>query len=200
MKSFFKNVKDKTGELLFDVVTDIPASVMPQSINPESHCKLLTKRAALKAAATSAALSVPGGFAGILTALPDIATIWKIQAQLVSDIAANYGKYAELNRETMVWCLFRHSATQLLRDTFLRTGTRVITQKTSVTVLQNILKQIGIQQSSKLLGKTFTRAVPLIGASVSGAYAFYDTYEVGKTAQTYFKALSDQKLLPTTET
>lgn len=189
-----KHLKEASGRLLFDIVTDIPESSVKPAADPEDRTRQLINKAMLKAAGVSATLSVPGGFAGVLTALPDLATIWKIQSQLVADIAAAYGKIALLNREAMVWCLFRHSAAQLLRDTLVRTGSRMITQKVSLTVLQNILKKIGVQQSSKLIGKTAARAVPLLGAVASGAYAAYDTREVGKTAVTYFKALAAEKV------
>ncbi len=195
MKDAIEHAKNATGRLLFDIVTDIPETKLQPAENPGDRVKTLINKACLKSATVSATLSVPGGFASVITALPDLATIWKIQSQLVADIAATYGKVAFLNREAMVWCLFRHSAAQLLRDTLVRTGTRFITQKISLTALQVLLKKIGIQQASKLIGKTAAKAVPLLGAVVSGAYAAYDTREVGKTAETYFKALCNESPL-----
>ena len=65
-------------------------------------------------------------------------------------------------------------------------------QKLSATAIKAIHAKIGASISSKLLGKTLLRAIPAIGALGNGAYAFYDTLEVGKTAAAYFRALSDQ--------
>jgi hypothetical protein len=48
------------------------------------------------------------GQLGLLTVLPDLVAMWRIQSQLVSDIAAVYGKTANLGREHMLWCLFKH--------------------------------------------------------------------------------------------
>ena len=92
----------------------------------------------------------------------------------------------------MVWCLFRHSAASLLRDLAVRTGSRIAVQKLSTTALRKIVEKIGIKISSTFLSKTLLRAIPAIGAVGNGAYAYYDTTEVGKTAITYFKALVDQ--------
>ena len=147
----------------------------------------------------SATLSVPAGVTGVLTSIPDIAAIWRIQAQLVSDIAATYGKFAQLSREAMVWCLFRHSAAQLVRDIAVRTGSRIVVQKLSLAALEVLLKKIGLKISTKLLGKIALRAIPAIGAIGNGAYSFYDTYEVGKTAAAYFKALADNPEEPVVE-
>ena len=72
-------------------------------------------------------------------------------------------------------------------------------QKLSATAIKAILAKIGASISSKLLGKTLLRAIPAIGALGNGAYAFYDTLEVGKTAAAYFRALSDQDGKPCDE-
>ena len=93
----------------------------------------------------------------------------------------------------MVWCLFRHSAAQLLRDVAVRTGSRVVVQKLSTTALKKVIEKIGLKISSTFLSKSLLRAIPAIGAIGNGAYAYYDTTEVGKTAAAYFKALADQE-------
>lgn len=183
-------LRDKVADILFDLITDIPESLHGQNPDPDEKVQHLIRQAAFKASTVSATLSIPAGITGIITAIPDIAAVWRIQAQLVSDIAASYGKIAMLSREAMVWCLFRHSAASLLRDVAVRTGSRVIIQKVSAGVLKKILQKIGGKVSKKLLGKVALRAVPAIGAIGNGAYTYYDTVEVGKTASTYFKALN----------
>lgn len=186
-------LKDKFSKLLFELITEIPESLYIETDNPDEKVKKLTQQAGLKAAAVSATLSIPAGFTGVLTSIPDIAAVWRIQAQLVSDIAATYGKVALLSREAMVWCLFRHSAASLLRDLAVRTGSRIVVQKLSFTALEKILQKIGLKVSTKMLGRVAIRAIPAIGAIGNGAYTYYDTNEVGKTAAAYFKALSDQE-------
>ena len=185
-------IKEKTGKILFDLVTTIPESLMCPTEAPEKKIQKLIQKSSVKTAILSATLAIPAGSVGILTIIPDLTAIWRIQAQLVADIAATYGQIAVLSREAMVWCLFRHTASQLVRDIAVRTGSRLIMQKVSVSALRALLQKIGIQASSKLLGRALFRAIPALGAIGSGAYAYYDTQEVGKTAVAYFKALSDQ--------
>jgi len=184
-------LKDKFSKLLFELITEIPDSLYTPTNNPDERVKRLTQQAGIKAAAVSATLSIPAGLTGVLTSIPDIAAVWRIQAQLVSDIAATYGKVALLSREAMVWCLFRHSAASLLRDLAVRTGSRLVVQKLSFAALEKILQKIGLKISTKMLSRVAIRAIPAIGAIGNGAYTFYDTNEVGKTAAAYFKALSD---------
>lgn len=191
--------KEKASNILFDLITDIPESLHIPIANPDEKVVRLTRQAALKAAMVSTTLSVPAGITGIITALPDIAAVWRIQAQLVADIAATHGKIAMLSREAMVWCLFRHSAAQLLRDLIVRTGSRIMVQKISTTALRALLQKIGIKISTTLASKTLIRAIPAIGAVGNGAYTYYDTREVGKTAAAYFRALADVNAEPPKE-
>ena len=186
-----EKIKEKLSALLFELITDIPESLHSPTENSDEKIKKLIRQAAVKASLVSATLSVPAGVTGVLTSIPDIAAIWRIQAQLVSDIAATYGKFAMLSREAMVWCLFRHSAAQLVRDIAVRTGSRIVVQKVSFAVLETLLKKIGLKVSTKFLGRAALRAIPAIGALGNGAYSFYDTTEVGKTAAAYFKALAE---------
>ena len=178
-----EKIKEKLSALLFELITDIPESLHSPTENSDEKIKKLIRQAAVKASLVSATLSVPAGVTGVLTSVPDIAAIWRIQAQLVSDIAATYGKFAQLSREAMVWCLFRHSAAQLVRDIAVRTGSRIVVQKVSFAVLEKLLKKIGVKVSTKFLGRAALRAIPAIGALGNGAYSFYDTTEVGKTAE-----------------
>ena len=194
-----EKIKEKLSTLLFELITDIPESLHSPTGNSDEKIKKLIRQAAVKASLVSATLSVPAGVTGVLTSVPDIAAIWRIQAQLVSDIAATYGKFAQLSREAMVWCLFRHSAAQLVRDIAVRTGSRIVVQKVSFAVLEALLKKIGVKVSTKFLGRAALRAIPAIGALGNGAYSFYDTTEVGKTAAAYFKALADNPEEPAVE-
>ena len=194
-----EKIKEKLSSLLFELITDIPESLHSPTENSDEKIKKLIRQAAVKASMVSATLSVPAGVTGVLTSIPDIAAIWRIQAQLVSDIAATYGKFAQLSREAMVWCLFRHSAAQLVRDIAVRTGSRIVVQKVSFAVLEALLKKIGVKVSTKFLGRAALRAIPAIGAIGNGAYSFYDTTEVGKTAAAYFKALADNPEEPVVE-
>ena len=193
-KETLKKISEKASGLLFELITDIPGSLYTPIQKPDEKARLLTQRAAWKSATVSTSLSIPAGFTGVLTAIPDIAAIWKIQTQLVADIAASYGKLALLSREAMIWCLFRHSAAQLLRDIAVRTGSRIVVQKLSSAAIKALLAKVGAKVSSKLLGKTLLRAIPAVGALGNGIYAYMDTCEVGKTAAAYFRALSDNEV------
>ena len=76
----------------------------------------------------------------MLTVLPDLYLIWKVQRQMVADIFALHGRAAELTRAHMLYCLFRHMASHVARDVVVRAGQRVIVQQLSAGAIASLLK------------------------------------------------------------
>ncbi|MEO8778245.1 MAG: hypothetical protein ABI389_06190, partial [Rhodanobacter sp.] len=72
---------------ILDFVSEVPASKLSDSADPASASRKLASRAAQRAALTAGSLALPPGPLGWLTLLPELVAIWKIQAQMVSDIA-----------------------------------------------------------------------------------------------------------------
>jgi hypothetical protein len=114
--------------------------------------------------------------------LPEIYAVWKIQAQMVSDIAAVYGHEATLNREHMLYCLFRHTSAQLFRDLVMRVGERYLVRKVPIRSLYSIANKIGLKITQRSLGRAVSRVIPIAGALGVGAYTWYDTRQVARTA------------------
>ena len=102
---------------------------------------------------------------------------------MVADIFALYGRTAELSRTHMLYCLFRHAASQVMRDFAVRTGQRVIVQQLSGGALKGAIAKIGVSVSKRAAGTAAGRWVPLAGAAAVGAYAYWDTLQVAKTAR-----------------
>ena len=165
-----------------DLATGIPPSSEPLSAKPKERAREIVRVAGLKAGAMSAGFALPPGPMGMLTVIPDLLKVWQIQQQMVADVAACFGKSVQLNRQMMVYCLFRHGAAMLLRDVVARVGQRIIVKQSSLRVMQNILRRIGVQVTQKAVGKTLSRWVPIVGPIVIGGYSLIDTRNVGKTA------------------
>lgn len=166
---------------ILDFVSHIPASQVRDSAQPEAEARRLASRAAQRAALTAGSLALPPGPLGWLTVLPELLAIWKIQAQLVSDIAAAYGRHAELGREQMLWCLFRHTTAQAFRDVAVRMGDRLLFRRLSYGAIERIARQVGVKLGRRALGEGLSRWMPVIGALGVGAYAYYDTGQVAAT-------------------
>jgi hypothetical protein len=177
----------RIAEAILDFVSQVPDSKVGNSQDPAGEARRLANRAAQRAALTAGSLALPPGPLGWLTLLPELIAIWRIQAQMVSDIAAAYGRHATLGREQMMWCLFRHTAAQAFRDLVVRMGDRLVFRRMSWGVAQRVAKQVGVKLTQRTLSKGVSRWLPVIGALGVGAYAYYDTGQVAATAIDMFE-------------
>lgn len=170
------------AESLSGLIRRVPTSPEAPAGDPKSRSLRIAKTAARRASGVSTALSLPPGPLGMLTVLPDLLSVWRIQRQMVADIAAVYGRTATLTRESMLHCLFKHGGAALLRDLVVRAGERYVVRPASVYFLRRSLAKVGVRVTHQVLGRTLSRYVPLLGALGVGAYAYYDTSQVAANA------------------
>ena len=164
------------------VVASVPATRERAVETPEVAARRLARKAATRAAALSGTLALPPGILGMLTVLPDLVAIWRIQAQLVADIAGLYGRNMQLTRTHMLYCLFRHAASHVARDVAVRAGQRLVVRQLSGGALRNVLTGVGMSLTQRVAGETASRWLPIVGAAAVAGYAYFDTLQVAKTA------------------
>ena len=191
-----RKIADRVASAVFDLLATVPTTTERRARDPLGRARVIANAAAAKSALAAGGLALPPGPLGWLTIGPELVTIWKLQAQMVADIAAVFGKKSTLTREAMLYCLFRHAAAQAMRDLVVRTGQRVLVQQASLDALQKIATKIGVTVSHRVVGKGITRWVPLIGALGVGAYAYFDTGQVAKTAIELFQQELELRALP----
>ncbi|WP_374682678.1 hypothetical protein [Accumulibacter sp.] len=181
----------RIAEAILDFVGQAPLSSELPAANPELRARALAATAARRAALTTSGLSLPPGPLGWLTLLPELRSLWQLQTQLVADIAACHGKTAELGREEMIYCLFRHTDAQAVRDLVAQIGQRFVVQRASRPQVQAVVLKIGMHIAQRLIGKGISRWIPVFGALGAGAYAYYDTSLVSDTAIEFFAGVID---------
>lgn len=186
-----RDLVERITRVLMDLLSEVPASDEHKAKSPSDRSRKLGLQASLKAASVSGSLAIPPGPAGMLTVLPDIVVIWRIQRQLVADIASCYGRTAQLGKEQMLYCLFKHTAGQVVRDIAVRVGERILVRRASLRVMQRILRRIGVVVTQRIVGRTISRWLPIVGAVGIGAYAFWDTAQVAKTSISFFERQPD---------
>ena len=174
------------AQQILDFLSHIPHSRETPSDHPRARAEAIALAARRKAFLASSSLALPPGPLGWLTVLPEIVAIWKIQAQMVADIAGACGQHAQLTREQMMYCLFRHAASQAVRDLAVRAGQRWVVHAATAHAIHNIAQRIGVKLSERALGSSLARMLPVAGALGVGAYAWYDTRQVARTALAMF--------------
>ncbi len=173
-------------QTILNFLGEVPRSAEPESVSPLARAEVIATAARRRAFVASASLSLPPGPLGWLTVLPELVTIWRIQARMVADIASAFGQKSTLTREQMLYCLFRHTAAQALRDIVVRAGERFIVREVTASALRHAAERIGVKLSQRALGSGAARLLPVIGAAGVGAYAWLDTRQVARTAIAMF--------------
>ena len=164
------------------LVSRIPATVEQPGADVASRVAELRRAAARRAAVVSGGLALPGGPVALVTLVPDLLAIWRIQAQLVADIAGARGRAGSLTREQMLYCLFRHAASHLLRDVVVRAGGRLVVRRLSGPAAVALASRVGVHLSREAVARGVGRVVPGLGAAAVAAYAWWDTDRVARTA------------------
>jgi hypothetical protein len=173
-------------DAILDLAGKVPRSDEPLSATPHARAQALARSAAKSAAGVSGGAALAPGPFGLMTLLPDLLVVWKLQSKLVADIAAAYGQSASLGKEQMLYCLFKHAAAQAFRDLVVRTGERFIVRRAGVMLLQSLAGKIGLQIAQRTVGKAAARYLPLVGAAGVAGYAYYDTRKVADNAIALF--------------
>ena len=186
----------RVAEAILGFLSRVPKTEEPGSDQPIDRARSLAAAAASKAAITAGSLALPPGPWGWLTILPELVAIWKIQAQMVADIGGAFGKQAFLTREQLLYCLFRHTAAQAVRDLVVRVGERYLVRRLSVRATREVAGRVGLRMTQRFLGRGLSRLLPVIGALGVAGYAYYDTNQVGRTAINLFR----QEIEPEPET
>ncbi len=179
--------QDDLGTRVLALVAEPPEPELRVSTTPRAAADRAIEAAAGKAALAAGALALPPGPLGWATIAPEMLAVWQIQRQLVADVAALYGRSAELGPAQMLWCLFRHTAAQALRDLSVRVGERIIVRPAAQLLLQRVAAAVGVQLGKQAAGRMLSRLVPLVGAAGVGAYAWWDTRQVGRAALQLFE-------------
>jgi hypothetical protein len=193
-----ETMADRIGQALLGVAGRVPGSTQQQVLQPRQVAQGLGRSAASQAAMVSGTLAMAPGPLGLVTVLPDLLAVWKIQSQMVSDIAAVYGQSATLSTEHMLYCLFKHSAAQAVRDLAVRAGERWLIRQASGVLLQSVVQRVGVRLSQKIVGAGAARFVPVLGAVGVGGYAYFDTRQVAASAIALFEASADNETVRVT--
>ena len=182
-----KPAAGRVAEAILGFLSQIPTTSEPLNPTPKDRARHIASKAARKACTISGMLALPPGPAGLVTILPDLVAVWRVQAQMVADIAGAFGQSAVLSREQMLYCLFRHTAAQAVRDLVVRVGERYLVRTAGLRVLQAIAAKVGVKVTQRAIATSVSRWLPVVGIVGVAGYAYYDTARVGATAIAFFE-------------
>jgi hypothetical protein len=173
---------------LQEVVGALPKPGVRKRRHPETAARQLAASAALKAALAAGSLALPTGVLGWLTLLPQLRAVWRIQVQLVVDIAALQGHRGPPSEQALLHCLFEQGTARSLRLGLARAGERLAASSLSTRLLQLAAGRLALRLTRSLLGRGAARLLPWVGALGIGAWAYLETARVARTATALFQS------------
>jgi hypothetical protein len=171
-----------------ELVGTVPKPGVRKRRHPHEAARQLAASAALKAALAAGSLALPTGVLGWLTLLPQLRAVWKIQIQLVVDIAALHGHRGPPSEEQLLHCLFEQGTARTLRMGLARAGERLAASSVSTRLLQLAAGRLALRLTRGLLGRGAARLLPWVGAVGIGAWAYLETARVARTATALFQS------------
>lgn len=155
-----------------------PSTVEPNGQTPEQ----LTSAASWKAFTISTAAALPPGPIGLVTIVPEIIAVTKIQMNLIYSIAAYHGNQGKLNH-TLVVLIFANEAglfvgRQLLKKAGARVIVRALGSKAIRPIAQKVAARIGARITQRFVG----RWIPFVLAPAFGAFSKRMTTKIGREA------------------
>ena len=179
-----RDARGGLAQAVLDIVGQVPVSTLPPAEAPHSRAARIARTAGLKASGTAGVLALAPGPLGWATIAPELYAVWKMQARMVSDIAACFGRHP--TREEMLYCLFQHTAAGAFRDVVIQIGERYVVRRTPLQALYAIANKIALRIAQRGMTRVGTRWLPVAGAALVSGYVLLDTRRVAATATELF--------------
>ncbi len=179
-------------QTILDVIGRIPGTGEHKSRSPAQRAEHISSSAAVKAGLAAGTMAMPPGLAGMLTLIPELLTVWRIQTQMVADIAAVYGETARLTPEKMLYCLFKATAATTVGTLVAMVGESILVRRPALGVMRNIAEKIGIKVSQRFLARGVARWLPVLGAVGVGGWAYFETRQIGQITMELFQQPNEE--------
>lgn len=170
-----------------------PPNVTDSGQSPEE----LTSTASWKAFGLSTAAALPPGPIGLVTIVPELIAVTKIQMNLIYSIAAHHGKQGKLNSTLIVMIFANEAGLAVGRQLLKKTGTKVIVRALGSKAVRPIAQKVAARIGTRITQKFVGRWIPVLLAPVFGAFSKSMTTKIGREAD---KLLSqDFEMIETAE-
>jgi hypothetical protein len=180
------NVASALAPAVLAAVNEVPRPRVRKRRDPAEASRQLAAAAALKAAVAAGTLAWPGTVLGWVSLLPQLRSVWRIQVQLVVDIAAVHGHRGRPTQEELLHCLFEHAPARTLRRAEA-SGRGTARESLPARVLHLVVQRLALRMAQRLFGRRLFRLLPVVGAAGVGAYAYLETARVGTSAVALFQ-------------
>ena len=148
---------------------------------------LISRWANTNALVAGAAGLIPGPW-GMLAAVPEIITVIRNQAKMISDICIACGQHRHLRAELVVGILISTMGSGG-GSLIAVQGGKLLVRRASLRVMQKVIAMLGGKVTQQLLKSMVGKWLPVVGAAAMAAWARFTTKKLGEQA---FELLSKE--------
>lgn len=176
--------EEEIGHWFFDLITMFKPD--PAQVEVTGTPEEMTREAARRAFAVSMAAGLAPGFFGMMTILPEIVAVTKIQIRLVHKIARFHNAGASLDR-TVLLLIFSEAIGLMMGKSLLRrVGARLVVTTLSTGLARRMASLVGARIVAKAVQKAVARWLPAVTAPVLAAFSKSMTMRIGHHAAKLF--------------
>jgi uncharacterized protein (DUF697 family) len=177
------------SEKISDLISSIDTYASPYAMSvspPDDLIRHITRKTAIRCASLAGAFYLFPGKMNYALILPELLLIYRLQAQMIIDIAALYGKDNPIDKTLLFYCLFQGSNSDLLKHLIKDTGKRVIVRPVSIKMVEAFIQQLSKSFFKKSFSRYFSVLLPLLGFTLSGSLNYLYTTRIGEVASQVF--------------
>ncbi len=139
-----------------------------------------------KAFKISTALGLIPGPLGMVTILPEVAALTKLQINLIYRIAKRHGKQEEVNSELVLLILGNAMGVAAGEVLLREAGARLVLKSVNTRLIKALAKKIGARMVDTAAEKAIARWIPMVTAPLFGYFSRSLTRKIGREANKLF--------------
>lgn len=136
---------------------------------------------ALKCASVSGLASLAPGPLGMLTIVPDLIIVLRLQTEMLAKLSVAYNKEKAISKELVLFMLFQSVGVTGISFVVVK-STQVIVKRASARLLQRIITMMGGRVLQRTAGQAVARWIPGLGAAAMAIWVRYMTRKIGNEA------------------
>jgi len=182
-----KSISDRLGELILNAISETIESRSKRYFDPnckrptlEDISRIINEFSYLNSA-ISASFSILPSPINAITAIPEIAVLYRNHCAMIYDLAVAHNKEHQVSKE-LVLGILTSSATPISFELIRVQGNKIIIRRYSLKMIQVICKAFGANILQKTIKSVLTKIIPYAGAALLSAWTNYTTRAIGKTA------------------
>lgn len=179
-----KDEELKSGNWFADLIMNFAPN--PEEIKVTGTAKEMTKTASWEAFSISLVAGLPPGPIGMITIIPELIALTKIQINLVYKIAKYYEKEQKVTPTIILHILATAMGIVLGRNLLRKMGTRIIVKALSSRAIQKVAQKLGMTIATRVIARIGGRWIPIVTAPIFAYFSKSQTRRIGEAAIAVF--------------